>query len=122
MFESGGTRKTGLTGSLSRAPFARSLPHPLPRKKIEFEFGIGGDAISRCLERHTCSFSHFSVDLRYDTIRYDRGVLLGHEHTKAEYSALSSNGRREKINIKKKKLKQTKASAPLIQYRSGSDP
>jgi len=49
----GSTRKPGLTGGLSRAPYAqvwrgiRGLP--FPQKKNEF--GIGGDAISRCLLR-----------------------------------------------------------------------
>ena len=37
--------------------------------------------------------------------------------SKAKYSALSSTRRRKNIIIKKKKLKQTNASAPLIQYR-----
>jgi len=45
----GGTRKTGLTGGLSRAPYARvwwGVREPfLPTEKNEF--GIGGDAISR---------------------------------------------------------------------------
>ena len=43
----GGTRKTGLTGDLSRAPYARvwrGIRGPsLPQKKIEF--GIGGGAL-----------------------------------------------------------------------------
>ena len=49
------TQKTGLTGGLSRAqytPVGRGVRRPL-RKKIEF--GIGGDAISHCLDGRTCS-------------------------------------------------------------------
>ena len=62
----GGTRKTGLTAeTFSRAPYARvwrgirgsSLP---PEKK---EFGIGGGAISACIEGSLAFFSLFLVDI-----------------------------------------------------------
>jgi len=51
----------------------------------------------------------------YDTIRYDT-IEEFNVDSKAEYSALSSTRSQQKRN-KKKKLKQTKASVPLIQYR-----
>ena len=62
----GGTRKTGLTAeTFSRAPYARvwrgirgpSLP---PEKN---EFGIGGGAISACIEGSLAFFSLFLVDI-----------------------------------------------------------
>jgi len=51
--------------------------------------------------------------IRYDTIEEFNVV------SKAEYSALSSTCRpiQKKYKKRKKKLKQTNASVPLIQYR-----
>jgi len=48
------------------------------------------------------------------TIRYDT-IVEFNVYSKAEYSALSST--RSQKKYKKKKLKQTNASGPLIQYR-----
>ena len=61
----GGTRKNGLTGDLSRAPYARvwrGIRGPsLPPKKNEF--GIGGGAISACIEGLLAFFGLFLVDI-----------------------------------------------------------
>jgi len=51
----------------------------------------------------------------YDTIRYD-SIAEFNVDSKAEYLALSSTRSQKKI-AKKNKLKQTNASAKLIQYR-----
>jgi len=73
VFESGGTRKTGLTGSLSRAPFARSLPHPLPRKKkLNLNLGLAEmqfPAVLSGILAHSVTSQSIFDTIRYDTIR-----------------------------------------------------
>ena len=59
MYESGGTRKTGLARGLLRAPYARIWQGP--RKIIKF--GIGGDAFPTVLRGLLGLFSLFLVDL-----------------------------------------------------------
>ena len=62
--------------------------------------------------RNVLIHNHISVTIRYGTIE-EFNV-----NSKAEYSALSRTQPEKKY--KKKKLKQTNASAPLIRYREGS--
>ena len=65
-FLKGGTRKTGLTGDLFTSAIRASLagnPGPLPSSRKKIEFGIGGDAISACIEGSLAFFSLFLVDI-----------------------------------------------------------
>ena len=57
----GSTRKTGLTGDLYARVWRGIRGPPFPQKKIEF--GIGGGAISACIEGSLAFFSLFLVDI-----------------------------------------------------------
>jgi len=64
VFESGDIRKTGLTIEDFHERWTREFDGesgspPFPQKKIEF--GIGGDAISRCPEGLTCTRKSQSI-------------------------------------------------------------
>ena len=65
MFESGGTRKIGLSRDLSRETYVRVWqgvrgPSLFPEN---IEFGTGRVAISRCFVELTCTLSLFLVDI-----------------------------------------------------------
>ena len=89
----------------------------LPRSNIEatkciWRYNITKQSIfagEMSYTSHHCSSSEFYINDTIDEFNVD---------SKAEYSALSST--RSQKKHKKKKLKQTNVSAPLIQYRSRS--